>query len=166
VQNNDIHVGDFVKVVWNDNNDGKYEGLVRKVERIDDRDDYPYKLKGIHCNFRIEEIKLMKRGSISMDDKNTKYYQVIKDTFIWKQGAILKFNSELGNDGGYEAINDLWDACELNGEWITSNIIEAPENAEFFERVYNVGKQDKLVFATKEKARELARSMFMIDSKK
>lgn len=64
----------------------------------------------------------------------TKFYRVKKDTFMWEKGAILKFNSELGSKGGYEAIEDVWDSVELHGEYISVPIIE--KSPEWFERVY------------------------------
>lgn len=63
-----------------------------------------------------------------------KYYRAKKDTFLWKEGAILRNNA---NGGGYQPIEDVWNATPHNGtEYISSRIIEAPENAGFFERVY------------------------------
>lgn len=159
-----LKVGEWVKVTWNDNGTDEYVGTITTIEAVDPDSKYCYKLKGIGCSFCKEEIVtwVKPKGVSSM----VKYYRVEKDTFIWKEGAILEFDSSLGNDGGYKAINDLWDTCELNGEWITRNIIEAPENSDTFARVYNVGKQDKMVFATKEKAREMANSMFTVEGKK
>jgi hypothetical protein len=83
-----------------------------------------------------------------------KYYRVIKDTFMWKEGAILK------NDlNCYRAIEDIWNKVELNTEYISAHIIENPLNVDFFERVY----QDTLVgniYRTKDKMVELYQDSF------
>lgn len=157
-------VGDEVEVVYNDNGSDDYVGDTGKIADVRKHDKYPYRIANQSTWFSAEELKLVR--SKSMGKSTGKYYRVVQDTFIWKKGAILEFNASLGNEGGYEAINDLWDACDLNGEWITSNIIESPENVAYFERVYNVGKQDKMVFATKAKAQELANSMFAVEGGK
>lgn len=61
-----------------------------------------------------------------------KYYRVKKDTFLWKQGAILK---QEGN--GYRALEDIWDAIPVvGGEYISTRIVEHRDNAAFFERIY------------------------------
>lgn len=64
-----------------------------------------------------------------------KYYRVKKDTFLWKEGAILKYSDGVSN-GGYEPIQDIWDVANNEGEYISSQIVEDPVNAEYFERVY------------------------------
>ncbi len=65
-----------------------------------------------------------------------KYYIVKKDNFMWKAGAILKLINE-GSNGGYKTIEDVWDAVPcIDAEYISARIIEHPDNAEFFERVY------------------------------
>lgn len=62
-----------------------------------------------------------------------KYYRVKKDTFLWKEGAILCTTV----DGtGYRAVKDIWDKVPLKTEYITAHIIENPDNADTFERVY------------------------------
>lgn len=67
----------------------------------------------------------------------TKFYRVKKDTFLWKEGAIIKHNSSRGSVGGYDAIEDIWDMTpETNQEYISTKIIEHEANSEFFERVY------------------------------
>lgn len=62
-----------------------------------------------------------------------KYYRVKKDTFLWKEGAILQDQGK----GQYVAVEDIWDAvAEVKGEYISAKIIESKDNAEFFDRVY------------------------------
>ena len=64
-----------------------------------------------------------------------KYYRVKKDTFLWKEGAILKNNYDNGK--GYKAIQDIWNSTEALGEeYISHRIIEAEDNKEWFENVY------------------------------
>lgn len=56
---------------------------------------------------------------------------------MWKAGAILELDEEQGSAGGYSTIlEDVWDAVPLGGEYISTQIIEHPDNAKFFERVY------------------------------
>lgn len=86
-----------------------------------------------------------------------KYYRVKKDNFLWKEGAILKLDVDLSNsntdgtDGGYRAIDDVWDNVELNGEYISKDIIE--DNTDYFERVYK-SKLEDMLFDTKEAVME------------
>lgn len=75
----------------------------------------------------------------------TKYYKVIKPTFMWEQGAIISN----GNDGVYRAIEDIWNKVTLGTEYISAHIIENKDNADFFERVYP-SQTDKTIFLTKE----------------
>lgn len=69
-----------------------------------------------------------------------KHYRVKKDTFIWKAGAIIVDSvpsSSTGAGAGYKSIEDIWDAVPTVGvEYISGRIVEHPDNAEFFERVY------------------------------
>jgi hypothetical protein len=84
-----------------------------------------------------------------------KYYRVKKDTFMWKEGAILQ-NSY---NGGYVAIEDIWNKVELNNEYISAPIIENEGNSEFFERVY----PDTLcgsIFRTADQLREVYKKSF------
>lgn len=83
-----------------------------------------------------------------------RYYKVVKETPAWKAGAIL----ESDNDGGYKAINDLWDNIEDLGSYCETK--KVVEESDFFERVYAMGKAHKMMFVTKEKAQELASKYF------
>lgn len=88
----------------------------------------------------------------------TKYYRVKEDNFLWKKGAILKKEED---ENGYAPISDLWDTTEVNGtEYITAKIVEAPENAKYFERVYEMSKGKQAVYLVKEKAQETASKFF------
>lgn len=86
---------------------------------------------------------------------SNKYYKVLKDTFLWEKGAILKYDETAGASGGYEPINDIW-STEANAEaneYITAKNIE--NNPEWFERVYAVNLITKTVYKSKAEAREL-----------
>ncbi len=88
----------------------------------------------------------------------SKHYQVLEDNFLWQKGAILKQDE----DGeGYRPIDDLWDTTEENGnEYISARIIEAPENKQYFQRVYVMSKGKKVLYLTKEKAREASSKFY------
>jgi hypothetical protein len=90
---------------------------------------------------------------------STKYYRVKKDTFMWREGAILQYNQALGSDGGYEATEDVWDAIKLDGEYISTRIIESEENSQFFERVYPDTLKGN-IYRTKEQVIELYNKSF------
>lgn len=63
----------------------------------------------------------------------TKHYRVKQTNFLWKEGAILQFN----NNNGYVPIEDIWNNTPVNeAEYISTRIVEHPNNSEFFERVY------------------------------
>lgn len=82
----------------------------------------------------------------------TRYYRVRQDTFMWDKGAILKYNSNYGSQGGYQAISDIWDACDLTDEYISTPIIE--KNPEWFERVYEVTVLGKAKYLAKDAAKK------------
>lgn len=69
-----------------------------------------------------------------------KHYRVKQDTFLWKAGAILSDEGTSASNPathGYDAVEDVWDATPTIGqEYISARIIEHPDNAAFFERVY------------------------------
>lgn len=101
--------------------------------------------------------QLIKKGT------TMKYFRVKKDTPIWAEGAVIS-NKEDSNK--YKAISDLWDRMEdASSLCLLANVVEAEENAEFFERVYEANAFGKLAFVTREKARELATKFFNGGSK-
>lgn len=82
----------------------------------------------------------------------TKYYRLLKDTPIWIEGAII---SDDNTSDGYQAIEDIWDRAEkAKDHWESKAVIEAPENKDFFERVYK-DKMDKAIFHTKEELKKV-----------
>lgn len=80
-----------------------------------------------------------------------KYYRVIKDTFMWETGAILKLDPCLGNNGGYVGIEDIWNKHNDMKEYISAHIVE--QSPEWFERVYT-DNVEKMVYKTKEQLKE------------
>lgn len=92
-----------------------------------------------------------------------KHYRLKKDTFLWKAGAILQHDPASTNDTlrlGYRPVEDIWDAVPvLGGEYISARIIEHPDNAEYFERVYPDTLKGKL-FHTKDQLVELYTNAF------
>lgn len=77
-----------------------------------------------------------------------KHYRVIKNNFLWEEGAILKADGR-----GYVPIEDVWDATEHNGEeYISTSIVE--NNPEWFQRVYSLNLLSKTVYKTKEEMKE------------
>lgn len=92
-------------------------------------------------------------------DSGTIYYRAIKDSFLWREGAILMLCGNEGTEGGYRPIEDIWDSTEYNGgEYISSRIIE--NQPEWFERVYPLKNDGKIMFATKEEAKEAYKNQF------
>lgn len=84
-----------------------------------------------------------------------KHYRVKKNTFLWKQGAIIHDQ----NKGQYVGVEDIWDVVPTADEYISARVIEHPENAEFFERVYPDTLSGKL-FRTKDQLAEIYNNTF------
>lgn len=61
-----------------------------------------------------------------------KYYRVKIETFLWNAGAILSDQDK----GQYLPLEDIWNKVPGQSEYISAKIVEAPENAETFEKVY------------------------------
>lgn len=92
-----------------------------------------------------------------------KYYRVIKDTFLWKEGAIL--SNSYDNNKGYVAIEDIWNKVPIGGEYISAEIIEHPDNSDFFERVYSDDIKGK-IFRTKDEILGVYKKSFKSASSK
>lgn len=85
-----------------------------------------------------------------------KYYRVKQDTFLWKAGAILSDQEK----GQYVPIEDIWNVAEKpNAEYISAPIIEHPDNAVFFERVYPDSIAGK-IYHTKDQLLEAYKGAF------
>lgn len=89
-----------------------------------------------------------------------RYYQVVKENFLWEIGAILKPREDRP---GYGPINDLYKKHE-NNEFVSSVIVE--NCPEYFERVYKVDLLTQVVYETKEKARKLMEAKYTSSDKK
>lgn len=86
---------------------------------------------------------------------STKYYRVKQDNFMWKEGAVLQ-----STGGGYTPVEDIWDATPVNdSEYISDRIIEHPDNAAYFERVYSNDLKGK-GYKTADQMRELYKGAF------
>lgn len=77
--------------------------------------------------------------------------------FLWDEGAIV---SNEHDEDGYKAISNIWDHVGLDGEYITAKIIESPDNADFFEEVWPIGKLEKMVFGNKKQAQAAAAVLY------
>jgi hypothetical protein len=91
-----------------------------------------------------------------------KYYRVLKDTFMWEEGAILKLNKDLNSfddEGGYEPIEDIWNTTPENNEYVSTSIIENEKNSQYFQRVYKVGLKG-MIFNTADQIKEKYKTKF------
>lgn len=86
---------------------------------------------------------------------SNKYYKVLQDTFLWDKGAIITNDPKIGTNGGYRAVDPIFNKLDDQGEYISANIVEAKENATFFERVYAVNLITKTVYKLKTQAKEM-----------
>ena len=74
----------------------------------------------------------------------TKYYRVLKDTFLWEKGAIIS-NENTEDHVGYTPIEDIWNKFTDQNEYISAPYIE--QSPQWFERVYATNLE-KLIFKT------------------
>lgn len=89
---------------------------------------------------------------------STKYYKILKDTPSWSAGAIVT-NEE--NSARYSTVSDVYCRAGTDSTWYESaNVIESLENDEWFERVYKVDLLSRVVYETKERAKELMEKAF------
>jgi len=63
-----------------------------------------------------------------------RYYRVLEDNFLWKKGAIISDRKTVNHF--YPIQEDVWDHVPCGNEYISGGIINHPDNAIFFERVY------------------------------
>ena len=87
----------------------------------------------------------------NQSNKMEKYYRVVKENFLWEEGAILVLNKTDGSKGGYSPIDDIWDKTDGQAEFISIKVIEAQED--YFERVYP-SKLKKALYITKEEMKK------------
>lgn len=109
---------------------------------------------------RLWNNKPIKEEKSKNMSETTKMYRVLKDTTYATEGAILK--REASN---YEAIADYWDTpaterARKAGSRPAFTVYEVEDNPEWFERVYEISRLGKLVYATKEMAVKEAAKLF------
>lgn len=85
----------------------------------------------------------------------TKYYRVVKEHPAWEIGAVLVSEEAKKR---YSPLNDIWDKHESSNGWVEG--AELVEVSDWFERVYPIGKLEKMVFGTKEQARKAIESFY------
>lgn len=85
----------------------------------------------------------------------TTYFRVKKDTFLWAEGAILSDR----DNGQVMPIEDIWNKTEKQTEYITRRIIEHPNNADYFERVYKDSITGNL-YKTKDQLVDMYKAVF------
>ena len=85
----------------------------------------------------------------------TTYFRVKKDTFLWAEGAIL---SDKGN-GQVLPIEDICNKTQDKTEYITRRIIEDPNNADYFEKVYKDSVTGNL-YKTKDQLVDMYKAVF------
>lgn len=85
-----------------------------------------------------------------------KYYKVIKDNFLWEDGAIL---TETSDNEGYRPISDIYKKSEFdNNEYTSSGIVE--NSPEYFARVYKVDLISRTLYEVKEEAIKILDKQF------
>ncbi len=90
-----------------------------------------------------------------------RYYIVKKDTPIWQEGAIISNEQEAVY---YRPVNDLYLRDDEFSSWYEgAPVVEHEINTEFFERVYPVSTLGKMLYLSKEKAREATERLFKGD---
>jgi hypothetical protein len=137
-------VGDRVKIVVE--NSGNYSDCIGKVCTIEQLDGLGYYLSGLpHSGLRWQdnEFELVKEEQVN------KFYRVKKDNYQFDAGAILKLE-----EGRYVPISDLWDRVDGAATGIGKKLVEAKQNEEWFDRVYDVNVLGKTKYLAKEAARE------------
>lgn len=89
---------------------------------------------------------------------STKYYKTLKETPMWEAGAII---SNENNSTQYTPIDNIFERIDgTDGYYEAKLIIESPDNKDWFERVYKVNLLTKVVYETKQKAKELIANNF------
>lgn len=137
-----LKVGDEVKLMKNYDSCAliKY-GMVGKV--VTWEYGFPCVDFGVGCLYMIPANNLLKIKKM--------YYKVIKKNFLFVEGAILR-----NNVNGYIPVDPVFytdNVPEDCNEYISSEIVE--KCPEFFEQVYKVSRAKRVLYTTKEKAREL-----------
>lgn len=82
-----------------------------------------------------------------------KFYKVLKDNFLWEEGAVLKQTSEDDNFSGYKQVDDIFCKNELTTEYISKQIVE--NQPDWFVRVYPVNLIKKTLYLCKEETKKM-----------
>lgn len=77
------------------------------------------------------------------------YFKVIKENFLWDVGCILK---PIEGGSGFLPVDDVFKRHE-GDEYISKHIIE--DSPDYFQRVYKVDLISRVVYETKDRAKEL-----------
>jgi hypothetical protein len=119
-----------------------------------------YTAAGVMQEISIEHELLELTEHNNKIDMSKKYYKVIKDNFLWEEGGILEYDEKLSasGKGGYQVIDSLFKKHEDSNEYISADIIE--DSPDFFERVYKVDLATRVIYETKEKAKELIAGLY------
>lgn len=107
-----------------------------------------------------KELELIKENDMSV-----KYYKVVKDHPFWETGAIVS-NEDV--ETNYKAINDIFMKQYTDSEDFEPSLsfkALVVEYSDFFERVYQMGKLEKMLFGTKKQAQAAAMALYKGDKK-
>lgn len=103
---------------------------------------------------------LSKRENESMSD-TTKYFRVIKEHPLWEVGAII---SNEKKPTSYSPVVSVWNKFDDMETW-TEGATLVEQQDEWFERVYPLGKLEKMVFGDKKQAQAAASALYKGDKK-
>lgn len=88
----------------------------------------------------------------------TKYYRALRETPLWEEGAII---SNKDCNDRYKAVDGVW-LKEIEGideSWY-EGAAPVENQPEWFERVYPIGKLEKMVFGNKKQAKAAAAALY------
>lgn len=89
-----------------------------------------------------------------------KYYRLIKEHPVWEVGAIVQ--QQDGDKGSYEPVDTIWNKDIFDEEDLTE-YKTVVEKTPWFERVYPIGKLEKMMFGTKKQAQAAAEALYKGD---
>jgi len=138
-----------------------YTGVVRYCDiynqHIHVREDQSQSDRTWHAEYTelIEEKKTKEKNM------STKYYRVVKDHPAFETDAIL---SNEKNSERYSPVTDIFykeiKGCELPDSGYYEVDILVEYQAEWFERVYPIGKLEKMAFGNKKQAQAAAAALY------
>lgn len=104
-----------------------------------------------HGEDRIWHKKYIKKVGDKDMSSVTKYYRVVKDHPLWEVGAVI---SNENDEDSFSSINELYDKFDDMDSWTEG--AKLVEQSDWFERVYPIGKLEKMIFGNKAAARDAA----------